>query len=615
MARRLAGNVRSAKHKCLTPEELAESYPLWRSNTMGWTHPQDQLRQQLHDGKLVCVYSGGNFSTKTFCAVAIALRACIGAENWCRVPANVALCALSQSQGRGAFQFYLQWFLAQPGIGELVHNATKREGLYTVIEFCNGSVLDIITVGQGADLHQGARRSLIVFDEEPTYEVFEEGLFRFRSGMKSRIIFTMTPTHGRSWVWEQLIRKREELNVGYVEAALFENNIFVCQACGKKDEGALEDGEDEANACTCSAPDWTIPGCPNCGKTRSEWDTQLAAQSMCRSPDVNTVAAKEWILRQMAATPEKIVDEVSCGRCWTYGVWPRLSHEEVVKALTMTGDEKRNAMRFCGWWEELDGTNVISQAEYEALKKYCRPPDRVEGPVRIWEAPNPKHPHSLGVDMSRGTGGDEIAMQALDCHTGHQVAMWADNSIPWAETLEDCADLGREYNALIVPETASTGDGLVEYLKNQPDLNLYHYRSPDRHIRSVLADRIGFAPSPRNSDRIRQNLIRAIKNSMITLPDGSKEVVPGKTNACYILDLATVEQLGKLFYDEKNRDGKITKPDAPGVYDDRVDALALAWEGRCHPDQSTSSREIIAKTPEETLWRQYERQVRRYGVN
>ena len=524
----------------------------------------------------------------------------------------MALCGLSLKQSRKALQGYFHRFLKRSGLWQFVHTALKDQGLYTFIEFCNGSTLDVMTVEQGEEMHQGARRSLVIYDEEPTRAVFEEGLFRFKSGMQSRIVFTMTPTQGKSWVWEHLMQQSVEKGVGLVHATVFENGRFRCARCLRWDAEAAADEGRKVRACDCAVPRWEAPPCPACGRTRAEWDARLGAQGVVREPERNAQTARDWLQTQIRASVDVAVTNQACGRCWTYGVWPRADAKEIRNKLLHVRDPKRIAMRFCGWWEELDGQSCLSSAQILALKRYCQKPSAVEGPVRIWERPIPGHPYTLGVDMAHGTGGDEIAMQALDASTGHQVALWADNEIPWAQSLPDCVGLAEEYEALVVPETASTGSGLIEHLKQFPHLRLYHYRSPDRHVRTIMSEKIGFNPGPRNADRIRHHLILALVAGMRELPDGTWEVVPGSPDACYVRDGETVEQLRRLFYDEA-REGRIQKP--PGTLDDRVDALALAWEGRCHPDEcARTARTIVKPADDEGLWRQYARQIRRYGV-
>ena len=611
MARRLAGNIRSRAHVCPTVAQLEIDQPKWKLSTMAWNDSQKRLREGLNNGALVSVFSGGNFSTKTYGSVAIALRACLGMETWCPTPANVALCGLSMSQSREAFQSYLVDLLQRPGAGDLVHNSTKREGLYSVIEFCNGSRLSILTVGQGADLHQGARRSLIVYDEEPDYSVYEEGLFRFRSGMKSRMIFSMTPTHGRSWVWDQLVDS-DNANTHKVTASTFENCAFLCTLCERLDEFAVDQEANEPY-CECEVPVWTIPCCPACGKDRAWWDAQLEILGLVREPEQGVQEAKDWIQLQVAATLDVKVEHEggACGRCWTFGVLPRVSADEVRDRLKRVRDPKRVAMRFCGWWEELDGQSCVTRGQMKALRAYAKEPIKVEGPVRIFEPAKKFHSYVLGVDMAQGTGGDEIAMQMADAATGHQVAMWAANDIRWTISMPDCVDLAREYhNAIICPENASTGHGLIEYLKEQPGLRLYHYRSPDRHIRSVLSDKVGFNPQGRNADRIRQNFIHAIENGLEEQPDGSWVVQPGNKNACYLVDRRTIEQLGDWYYDTE-KDGAIASPNRDAC-DDRVDAMALAWECRCHPDTNTTVRAPQLVTPQDHRWSALKRQFRRW---
>ena len=222
------------------------------------------------------------------------------------------LVGLAKSQARDAMQNYLRELIPPSQI----HNATKREGLWEIVELCNGSKLTVYTVGQGEDTHQGGRRSLIVYDEQPTQAVVEEGLFRFREDMESKILITMTPTKGKSWVYDELILKADEKQIALVHASVFENGVNLCTVCDKRDK-----------ACECEVSQYRRLECQTCNHDRKWWDDELMRLGLQRQ----TEAADE-----------------QCWRCRTYGVEPRLSAKKVRSAEQRVTDPKRLAMRLHG---------------------------------------------------------------------------------------------------------------------------------------------------------------------------------------------------------------------------------------------------------------------------
>lgn len=60
---------------------------------------------------------------------------------------------------------------------------------------------------QGREKAQGAGKVLIWFDEEPPKDIFEECFVRQEAGITLRIIMTMTPIKGMTWVYDEIYLK------------------------------------------------------------------------------------------------------------------------------------------------------------------------------------------------------------------------------------------------------------------------------------------------------------------------------------------------------------------------------------------------------------------------
>lgn len=56
---------------------------------------------------------------------------------------------------------------------------------------------------------QGPARHMLIFDEEPDYEIYKENLLRLTTAQSFEVLFAMTPTNGLSWVWDHVVSKDE----------------------------------------------------------------------------------------------------------------------------------------------------------------------------------------------------------------------------------------------------------------------------------------------------------------------------------------------------------------------------------------------------------------------
>ena len=552
------------RRKRPTPEDIIEQAPTWPVSRFQPNETQNQLLVKIKE-KDIIIYSGGNFGGKTIMAVWLAVAAALGFFSWCPVPADIALVGLSQKQAKASFMRYLKLFIPDM----MVMNRTKRDGLWSHIDLWNGSTIDVLTCLQGEDLHQGARRSLIIYDEEPPEAVVEEGLFRYREDMESRVVFTMTPTHGQSWLYHKYVKntgKAEDggMDVATVESTVFQNCKMLCKKC-----------QINYMNCDCKVPEVYTPVCPTCNTNREKWDKLLMYNGVERN-------SENWIARQIIGSKRMIFShkDLYCGHCWTFGVEPTLQKNKIQNNLNRVGDPKRIAMRYLGRWERVNGASCFFPEQIDLLRRFARKGIREAGSMTTFLPPMPGETYGVAIDPARGTGRDETAISVQDFRTGEQTAVWGDNESKFTDYMYDLLEITKQYqNGIIWAEYASGGEGLIPMLAKMPDLKFYCFQTRnkkfDMNLRGV--DKIGWKPGEANRSRLLMQLIRAINLGMEQTIEGKWVRKPGVNGAMYPNDPKTIDQLEMLFYnDEKN--GKIMVPE--GKNDDRIIALAGNVETR-----------------------------------
>lgn len=522
---------------------------------------QRKIVEAFDAGKKIAVFGGGNGAGKTLLALREAFETCTGQKAWAPELSTVKIIGRSWEQTAQVFAPYVTKYIPE----ELVQSwGTRKNGLPTHITFKNGSTLDFGTNEQGWAAHQGQRCNLIIYDEEPDYDVFEEGLARgTREGGAPRVLFTMTPTKGKGWVWEELICDRERRGVLYVTCAIFENGEGTCVACDT---------------------------------TRTEWDAILRGLRLERDPAEHPINGGRWLNLQLDAMEHTRFsrDEGYCHRCWTFGVHPFYEEDFIRNQVIFNPNRKRVAMRLLGSWENLDGSALFDNDQLSALSAYASHPKIDDGYyLQIWNEPRPGHPYVIGVDPARGTGRDETVFQVLDASSGQQVAVWADNEAGLLTQFHELKTLARRYHRpLTCIEFTSSGEGLIPMADEDGTIPLYHKPSKNKAGEWVYAATPGLVPM-RDRSKCLTKMIAAIGKGLVKDPhSGQVCVVPGRPDALYINDPETVRQLARMFYDE---DGKIVSPKGGSSHDDRVLALAFAWEARRHPSVSKTAR-----TPKKT---------------
>lgn len=115
---------------------------------------------------------------------------------------------------------------------KILDKTWARKGIVKELKIDAGngreSIIIFKSYEQGAEKVQGAGLTLIWFDEEPPYDIWEECFVRQEAGVDLHIILTMTPVKGLTWVYDEIY-----LNTGnpdlFVSEASWEDNPFLTE--------------------------------------------------------------------------------------------------------------------------------------------------------------------------------------------------------------------------------------------------------------------------------------------------------------------------------------------------------------------------------------------------
>lgn len=199
--------------------------------------------------------------------------------------------------------------------------------------------------------------------------------------------------------------------------------------------------------------------------------------------------------------------------------------------------------------------------------------DEKDGPIRIYEKPEPGRPYVIGGDTA-GDGSDWFTAQVLDNITGKQVCVLRHqyDEDTYAQQLF-C--LGQYYNrALIGPET-NFSTYPVKLLQKMGYRNLYVREIEDTYD-GTFRHAFGFQTTPITRPVIISELVRLMRDNIGLINDENT-----------LLEMLTFVRNEKL------------RPEAePGAHDDLVMALAIAYYIR--PQQSMQLPKQQAKTG--TVW-------------
>ena len=69
--------------------------------------------------------------------------------------------------------------------------------------------IEFMTNQQSVESHQGPPKHGVIYDEEPKFDIYRENMARFTTADRVKIMFSMTPTRGLSWVHDRIVLKAE----------------------------------------------------------------------------------------------------------------------------------------------------------------------------------------------------------------------------------------------------------------------------------------------------------------------------------------------------------------------------------------------------------------------
>lgn len=196
---------------------------------------------------------------------------------------------------------------------------------------------------------------------------------------------------------------------------------------------------------------------------------------------------------------------------------------------------------------------LFQPRDFKNLRDFCG--------LRVWQKPKDFDVYAIGVDVAEGIGGDASVASVINCTTGLHVATYWSNTIDVDNYTVDLVKLGNWYNkAYINPECNNHGHAVISLLGGSVGSfaypNLYRRYEMDAYT-AKRTKVIGYKTTRQTKPRLIENLKSAFKCGDL-----------------YTYDRYTIQELGCFVRDERN--GALS---AKGnAHDDRVMALALAWE-------------------------------------
>lgn len=182
------------------------------------------------------------------------------------------------------------------------------------------------------------------------------------------------------------------------------------------------------------------------------------------------------------------------------------------------------------------------------------------GGYRIWVKPNPLATYAIGADVAEGVGKDASVAQVIDVKSGLHVCSYWNNGVDCDNFAAELFKLGNFYNnAWICVESNNHGNAVISHLSGAIG-GLAYPRLYKRYEYDQFVQRktkvVGFKTTAQTKPRLVGNLKEALRDGLIQTSDRY-----------------TAQEINAYIIDERGKMG------AKGTsHDDRVMALALAWE-------------------------------------
>lgn len=126
------------------------------------------------------------------------------------------ICASDQVLKNVVLRNFKKWVPKEALVDGDWHKSYDRVGRCLTLKTIGGGevYLEFWTYNQRVDTHQGASLVMLLFDEIPPYDIFDENQARLLAAKNYRIIFAATPTRtDASWLHSFILREREEIGL------------------------------------------------------------------------------------------------------------------------------------------------------------------------------------------------------------------------------------------------------------------------------------------------------------------------------------------------------------------------------------------------------------------
>lgn len=188
---------------------------------------QKEAYQALIDHVLVALF-WGNRVGKTELGAQIVAEVALGLHPTISPGEIWSFCPSFEEQ-KGTTQKKLLRYLPKDKIKDIIW---LRKGIIKelVIDAGDGreSLITFKSYEQGREKAQGAGKVLIWFDEEPPKDLFEECFVRQDAGVIVKIIMTMTPIKGMTWIYDDIYLKTDNPD-NFVSEASWEDNPWLTE--------------------------------------------------------------------------------------------------------------------------------------------------------------------------------------------------------------------------------------------------------------------------------------------------------------------------------------------------------------------------------------------------
>ena len=198
-------------------ERLAPS--IWKCNNCEITETRTSQRDPLLNlGREATLIAGGNRAGKTEIAAQLAVAwangsKCFWVKQWMElnhipegiIPKNPSTVVVSALSYADALTYVRPKISKYAPLKETKHRKWRAQDRASLL-FENGGEIISMSADSGRDKYQGFSASLIILDEEHPRDIYDECLMRVVD-TKGKIVLTMTPLKGLTWVYDLFIDK------------------------------------------------------------------------------------------------------------------------------------------------------------------------------------------------------------------------------------------------------------------------------------------------------------------------------------------------------------------------------------------------------------------------